>query len=265
MFEKEHTESKGYHDEAGLPILDKPESRGEQAQKLIQQEDREFKKNQIKTNNRLVKLNSILAIGTILGVLISSWIAVISQRSAKAAQDAVDLARKTQDQSTRAAAQSASDNQKVLSATLGALCSGAVNFTEDGPQFRIQNRSKGVCRDFTAQMTFYKQVLPSGTWQPYGHPFNWPKSTVSPQAPEDPIEIHPIDNSGFTKKDWDLIVRQKIALKSEGTYSYDNGFGDTNSGKICNGVFNEMLGVSEVHGTSWRCPDLENYIKRAIK
>ena len=90
------------HIERGGILIDKPKSDEEIARETRESEDREFKRDQVKTNRRLTWFTLFLVLGTFGGLAATIWQSSISQESADTSEKSVLLAQKSERNSVRA-------------------------------------------------------------------------------------------------------------------------------------------------------------------
>jgi hypothetical protein len=118
LSDQEHNnEPTPLHFEGGGIVIDKPKSEEEITRKAREDEDHEFKRDQVKTNRRLTRLNFFLVIGTFCGLGIGVWQSKVSQQSADTSEKSVLLAQKTERDSRKSGEDQIRQSATALDAT----------------------------------------------------------------------------------------------------------------------------------------------------
>lgn len=115
--EQNHDPSSLHYKGGGI-VIDKPKSEEEIAREKREEEDRVFKRDQIKTNRRLSLLTFGLVIGSFCGLGVNLWQSRISQQSADTSEKSVLLAQKAERDSRKSNEDQARQSAKTLDVSI---------------------------------------------------------------------------------------------------------------------------------------------------
>jgi hypothetical protein len=97
-----------YHREGDAVVFDRPVEQEEAARQRRENEQHEFARSQVKTNNRLAWFTGALMVATFCTIAVGVWQGIISQEAANAARDAANAAKCAANIAQRSLAQSVS-------------------------------------------------------------------------------------------------------------------------------------------------------------